>query len=233
MEQEFAHYLESGSLSISGFLLTNFKQLGLTAVELVLVLELQYQRQQQVFFPSAGSLAEITGLSEQTVYDELHQLVLKKIIAITRKYDRDEYSLRPLSKKISELLKQQVDVDEVTTTSAPATENRTNQRQTTVQMISKEFGRMLSPIELETITSWFDQDHYGNDLIQLALREAVLNQVYNLRYMDRILLNWHKANLQTAAQVEQYQQHRSNREMNANDGQQQPPQIPLFKIDKN
>ncbi|MEO2820231.1 DnaD domain protein, partial [Lacticaseibacillus rhamnosus] len=36
----------------------------------------------------------------------------------------------------------------------------------------------------------------------LALREAVLNAAYSLKYMDRILLNWERRHLKTAQQVQ-------------------------------
>ena len=74
------------------------------------------------------------------------------------------------------------------------------------QGFEKEFGRPLSPIELEMIGQWLNTDHYSPELIRLALREAVLNQAYSLKKkalresvggeayslknIDRILLAW-------------------------------------------
>lgn len=52
-----------------------------------------------------------------------------------------------------------------------------------------EFGRYLSPIEREEIASWLNLDHYMPEIIEMALREAVLSQAYSLKYVDRILLN--------------------------------------------
>ena len=37
------------------------------------------------------------------------------------------------------------------------------------------------------IGQWLNTDHYSPELIRLALREAVLNQAYSLKYIDRIL----------------------------------------------
>ena len=39
------------------------------------------------------------------------------------------------------------------------------------------------------------------ELIRLALREAVLNQAYSLKYIDRILLAWERKNITTKEQV--------------------------------
>lgn len=54
-----------------------------------------------------------------------------------------------------------------------------------------EFGRSLSPIEYETINRWIT---LGIDeaMILNALREAVINGVSNLRYIDKILYEWTK-----------------------------------------
>lgn len=70
-----------------------------------------------------------------------------------------------------------------------------NIKQTTFSKVEKEFGRPLSPIEIETINYW-DED-YSVDMIDLALRESVLNGVYNLKYIESILSSWDKGNLKT------------------------------------
>ncbi len=56
------------------------------------------------------------------------------------------------------------------------------------RLFEGEFGRPLSAIEYQRIGQWLDEDHYDPELVQFALREAVLNQAYSLNYIDRILL---------------------------------------------
>lgn len=63
------------------------------------------------------------------------------------------------------------------------------------QMFESEFGRPLSAIEYQRISQWLEEDKYQPDLIQFALREAVLNQAYSLNYIDRILLSWERKNI--------------------------------------
>ena len=41
---------------------------------------------------------------------------------------------------------------------------------------TQEFGRPLSPIELETINDWLTIDKYSTKIVKLALREAVLKE---------------------------------------------------------
>ncbi len=57
--------------------------------------------------------------------------------------------------------------------------------------IEKEFGRVLSPIEYETIKRWLDSG-IKETIVKEALKEAVLNGVFNIKYIDRILYEWGK-----------------------------------------
>lgn len=46
-------------------------------------------------------------------------------------------------------------------------------------------------IEYETISKWL-QNNVSEDMIKSALKEAVLNGVTNLRYIDKIIYEWTK-----------------------------------------
>ncbi|USS87519.1 DnaD domain protein [Fructilactobacillus hinvesii] len=232
MSNPLAEYLNSGSINVSGFLLTNLATLEISAAELTMLLELRYFRNQGNRFPAAKILAQATGFSESETYELLHQLVSKKLIAITTSGDgKDEYSFAPLIAKLNELLNQKQDAEPQVVQTPTTNQESISDREQTFKMINHEFGRMLSPIELEMINGWFEKDHYSAELVQLALREAVLNQVYNLKYMDRILLNWKKQHIQTAAQVEAQRERRQ--QQTAKPNEQNPlPKVPLFKIKK-
>lgn len=54
-----------------------------------------------------------------------------------------------------------------------------------------EFGRVLSPIEYETINRWLSSG-VKEDLILSALKEAVVSGAFNLRYIDKIIYSWTK-----------------------------------------
>src|SRR5699024_2858116 len=59
-------------------------------------------------------------------------------------------------------------------------------------LFEQEFGRPLSPFEIETITVWLDEDVIQPALIKAGLRESVLMGKLNFRYIDRILREWQK-----------------------------------------
>ena len=52
-----------------------------------------------------------------------------------------------------------------------------------------EFARSLSPIEYETINNWLN-NNVSEEIIASALKEAVINGVTNLRYIDKIIYEW-------------------------------------------
>lgn len=84
----------------------------------------------------------------------------------------------------------------------------------------KEMGRLLSPIENEKISHWLEKDLIPVDLIEEALRRAVLQGKATFAYIDKILLNWKRANLLTLSAVQQF------------DNNPQPPQKTVKKNPK-
>lgn len=109
-----------------------------------------------------------------------------------------------------------------------------NAREKTFNKIETEFGRPLSPIELETIAIWIDEDHYSFEIIVCALQEAVLNQVWNLKYMNTILINWSKQHITNKQEYAAMKQQRSNQNapvdsVPSNKGKPKL-KIPIYKI---
>lgn len=65
-----------------------------------------------------------------------------------------------------------------------------------------EFGRSLSPMEYETINRWISSG-VKEELIVEALREAVINNVRNLRYIDKIIYEWTKKTIRPKEESEE------------------------------
>lgn len=61
------------------------------------------------------------------------------------------------------------------------------------EQIEQYFGRPFSGMELEMIRDWMDK--YQPDLIAMAVNEASIKNIRNVRYIDAILLNWEKAGI--------------------------------------
>ena len=67
-------------------------------------------------------------------------------------------------------------------------------------LFEKEFGRTLSSMEYEIIGAWLEAN-FTEELITLALKEAIYNGVTNLRYIDKILYEWQKKGIKTKEDV--------------------------------
>ncbi len=69
-------------------------------------------------------------------------------------------------------------------------------------MLEKEIGKQLSPIEIEIVKAW-KEVNYSDEIIKEAIKEAVMNGVTTLRYIDKILSSWAKKGIKTKEDVEQ------------------------------
>lgn len=97
--------------------------------------------------------------------------------------------------------------------------------------IEKNFGRPLSPIEMETISQWQQQDKYPDDLIFMSLQEAVLNQAFSLKYMDRILLSWERKGIKSKNQaIELIKRRKESKVVEQDSGPIDPVEIPKVTL---
>ena len=69
------------------------------------------------------------------------------------------------------------------------------------EIIEKEFNRRLSPMEHEMIDDW--EKNSSKDLIKEAVKEASINGVNNLRYIDKILFDWGKQGIKNKDEIKQ------------------------------
>lgn len=220
-------FLQAKETVLSNLILQYYKKIGLTEEELVLYLELLRFQQLNNDFPDLKIIAEEMGLSSDHIFKLLEQLVMKKVVAIdtvesSSGKSYDSYDLTLIYQQIDQLIDQ--------------TKYRTKEEaeqlevKKVYQEIEQEFGRPLSPIEMETISYWINDDRYAIDLIRLALKEAVLNQAYNLKYMDRILLAWERKNLRSKEQVLASQQRRKEAIVEKETASSQTSKTPLTKV---
>lgn len=191
-------YLAGGQISVADALFARYADTDLTHPEFVVYLFLLRWLERPDTAVDLDTLAQQVKLSASAVFTVIQSLIQKKAVILTTERDAtgravDRYDVTPLLERVLSA--------QPSTSTAPTTATAAVYTE-----IETEFGRPLSPIEQQTIRAWLETDHYAPDLIQLALREAVLNQAYSLRYMDRILLNWEKKHLTTPAQVQAAEQ---------------------------
>lgn len=182
---------KSGNMVIPIYLFKNYKKLKITLEEFIFLMYLYNKGNYEVFDPALFS-SEINSSLEE-IMSMVSNLTDKNYIKVeVRKNDKglmeDIVNLDDFYTKLSLLL-----VDEVT-----KEEDHSNSN--IYDMIEKEFGRTLSPIEYEIIKAWLDS-HISEELIKEALKEATFNGVSNLRYIDKILYEWGKKGFKTREDV--------------------------------
>ncbi|OTN76514.1 hypothetical protein A5886_001591 [Enterococcus sp. 8G7_MSG3316] len=220
-------YLAKGQTTISNMLLDHYRQLGLSNDEFLLWLQLFRYHEQGNDFPDLRDIAEIMGSDQKEIYHWLNQLLKKDIIKLDAKKDpfgkmTDYYDFSGIYGRLDALLKQQAHKQEA--------QSNEEKIRNLYQLFEGEFGRPLSAIEYQRISQWLEDDHYQPELVQLALREAVLNQAYSLNYIDRILLSWERKNITSKAQVEEEQKRRKKQFLQKDSLQQEEgptPKIPM------
>lgn len=63
------------------------------------------------------------------------------------------------------------------------------------------FGRVLTPFEIEDITKWIDEDGMPVEVVSAALKEAVTHNKISWKYVNKILIDWHRAGDTTLEKV--------------------------------
>ena len=73
------------------------------------------------------------------------------------------------------------------------------------------FGRPLSSIEIEIIKDW-ENKKITPEIINLAIKEAVLNQARSLKYINRILYDWAQQGLKNELDITNYLKKRGKKD---------------------
>lgn len=71
-------------------------------------------------------------------------------------------------------------------------------RDTIYDFLEQNFGRTLNSIEIEMIREWND-----NELTRYAIKQAVLNGKYNVKYINTILVNYRNNSITTVQQAQE------------------------------
>ncbi|MEN1969379.1 DnaD domain-containing protein [Lentibacillus sp. N15] len=177
-------------LQIPARLLTNYKTLGLNETEVMLLLQIYRFIFDENDFPTPTELTSFLTINEQECSMVLRKLIQKGFLAIEQTKNEqgiwsEIYSLDPLWEKLFLVTEPEKEPEDGKL----------------FILFEQEFGRPLSPIEIETINVWLDEDKLSTSLIKTALREAVLMGKLNFKYIDRILREWKRKGIQTVEQA--------------------------------
>ena len=191
MTGKILELMKNGHIMVPRALLTNYKKLKLTDKELIVLIYLLGTAE---FDPE--KISEDLNIKLPDVLKLIDNLTSKDILKI--------------SVKSGKICEEYIDLDEMYNKLAMTMINEKKEvpKTTIYDKFEKEFGRTLSPMEYEIIGAWLD-GNYTEELIELALKEAVYNGVSNLRYIDKILSEWYKKGIKTESDIKKEREKRS------------------------
>ena len=200
LEQRFIQEMMSSSTVVPDLLLSSYEQLGLTAEELIWVLKI-IRLQKNRDFLSLEDLPQLLYSTSLEVEERVQVLEEKTILSRTAQ--KNCIILDPLFSALFDLwafsqmgsLKRNAEKAKEPAASAKSPFARL------YRSFEKELGRGLSPIENEKISQWLAEDKYAADLVEEALRRAVLMGKRSFAYIDKILQSWSERGISSLAEV--------------------------------
>ena len=201
----------SGAVNVPSMLLKYYKFMNITDPEMMTLIQLfRFCCQENNLHPATDALAECLSSTPGEIENNIKSLFEKKVIVETLYYDvaSDDvvtgYDFEPLFEKLSDYWACSR-AKEIEKAGSKLEGQKPGKNELVIRCyksFEKEFGRPLSPIETEKITQWIDQA--GPELVHEALKRAVLNGKWNFRYIDTILLEWKKNNLNSISSISEH-----------------------------
>ncbi len=189
--------MKRSQLVLPSYLLDHYKEMGLTDQSFMLLIHLIHFNQSGNLFPTPKEFSKKMTLSEKECKEILFELIKAGCISIAT-FDSEEgthhesYDISPLYDKIAFSFATHLQNEKKA--QQPVEENL-------YPIFEQEFGRPLTPFEVETLSQWLDLDKMDPALIKLALKEAVISSAFNFRYIERILYDWKQRGIKTVEQA--------------------------------
>ena len=179
--------LKEKDFIVKGYLLKVAVSLNLTLNDFILLLYFSNQEEPTL---NLENIKKYTYLSEENIMESYTKLLAINIIEVSMKKDGNG------------LVHEVINLDNIikSITSDITREHKKNEKTNLFSLFEKEFVRPLSPMEYEIINEWI-RSGISEELISEALKEAILNGVKSLRYIDKILISWKEKGYKTASDV--------------------------------
>lgn len=176
-------------LTVPTYVLRYAKKVGLDADSIILLIYLINGKNGIVF--DYKKIMKDIAFSEENILAAISNLKDKKILSIEMK--KNEFGI----------LEEIINIDSFYDLIFMDFVNQKDKEEmdnSLFTIFEKEFGRTLSPMEVDIISSWRDSN-IKDELILAALKESIFNGVNNLRYIDKILYEWNKKGIKDASEV--------------------------------
>ncbi|UUZ85701.1 DnaD domain protein [Paenibacillus sp. P26] len=200
---------QDGHVDVPYWLFRYYAQLRMNETDVMLVLHVMaFQQKENKDFPTLEELQRRMSVTQEKIIAVLQKLLKEGSLSIDEVMDpasgvhSEKYNWRPLLQRLAECRLEELRREQE---ELGAAEER-KERSDIFSIFEKEFGRPLTPMELESISGWIDKDGYAEELILAGLKEAVFAGKVHFRYIDRILLEWRRNRIQTVEQAKEHSQ---------------------------
>jgi len=170
---------ELNYLDLDKIILDNYKDIGIHPIDAIILIKmLELDKLNEPILTS--SIARKTGLCIAEVQDSLVNLMNKQIYEIYLDYSKgvgeEKYNFNQLFRILEENFKDSVTVDKDATVTKKV-----------MDLVESELKRSVTPIELDMIRSWVDEDKFSEDDVRRALLEVVTTGRVNIKSINRSL----------------------------------------------
>ena len=186
--------LKGGSIYVPKIFFTHYKNLEINDKEFIVLMYLMNYNPKYIGSELGISFKEILELINDLCEKGFIEIEVRDIRGMKEEY----ISLNKLYEKLAFLVLNQ--------------EKEDSKPNNLFSIFEKEFGRTLSPIEYELINAW-KENHFSEELILAALKEAVLNGVSNLRYIDKILYEWNRKGIKNVSELQKQKESKPKKDL--------------------
>ncbi len=190
MEEKMINVLKERPIFIPRLLLSNYRNLGITSDEFIMLMVIINHGDKVLFDPE--KLGEEIGADKREVMRLINNLIDKNILSLV---------IEKNNRKAAEYISVNILYNKLFNTVIGMETEEKEIDNSIFGVFESELGRMLTPMEYEKIKEWIKSEE-NNELIILALKEAVLNGVNNFNYIDSILNSWKKKGYKNKSDIE-------------------------------
>jgi DNA replication protein len=200
MNTNFINLIKDRPYVIPKILISNYRSIGITDSELIILMVVMSYGDKVVYDPE--TFASDLGRDKHEIMKIINELIDKNILELViEKKNQKAYEYISLDILYDKLYNMLIGKEEESVVD-----------ESVFSVFEGELGRLMSPMEYEKIKEWITSGN-SNELIILALKEAVMKGVSNFNYIDSILNNWKKKGIKNKSDIEkEKEQYRNKKE---------------------
>lgn len=170
--------IQSNMIDFNKLLLEKYYLFGLDESEVIILIKLNKLLSSGNKF-SIGQVSKTMTMTEEDIRNKLVSLINNQFITLQLINNNEIYSLDDTYKKLANLLENEDDQEKK--------ESMNDDIVKVVALLEREFKKMLSPLDLEIVHKWINDDHFSYDKIYNAVLETLKLKKSSVQYVDMIL----------------------------------------------